>query len=35
MTADLMSMAGMQFLAQELGKRSNKFASLVNDAGAI
>jgi len=33
--ADLLSMAGNQFLAEELGKRSNKFASLANNAGAI
>ena len=33
--ADLLSMAGTQFLSQELGKRESKFASLVNNVGAI
>ena len=33
--ADLLSMLRVQFLAEELGKRENKFASLVNNAGAI
>ena len=33
--ADLLSMAGIQFPAEELGKRENKFDSLVNNAGAI
>ena len=33
--ADLLSMVRVQFPAQVLGKRENKFASLVNNAGAI
>ena len=34
-SADLLSMAGIQCPAEESGKRKSKFASLVNHAGAI
>ncbi len=33
--ADLSSMEGIQFLAEESGKRENKLDIVVNDAGAI
>ncbi len=33
--ADLASMEGIQSLVEELGKRENKFDSLINNAGAI
>ena len=33
--ADRISMAEIQFPAQESGQRKSKFASLVNNAGAI
>jgi hypothetical protein len=35
MPADRISMAEIQFPAQDSGKREDKFASLVNNAGAI